>query len=486
VGMLSKLLGSSLCFLTRSCDTDSLAEIHRSSFDHASRVHVALHSSSSGYLLDVSVGLPPQRASLAVRTTDSVSHIPCSRCESCVPLPSPFNLSKSSTARRLPCNSGCGSACRNEPCIDGTSSVRGNFFRDVVRLSTGSAFACTLDCRQGLAQHISQGGLALGPQGVLDLFGSIRPHSAAFALRLCEQTGELTIGGWSHGQVRWLPMQVTDRYHFEVEAVGFGGARYPVLQRAVVDSGVVDSLLPSSVHQQIVDGLDLYCNGRGRCGGARRHGACWALSDPLDVASFPLFYLQVSGGSDLPWTPSSYLRSGDGLLWCFSFNRNPEGTGDIVLGTSWMLGHEIVFDLQDKRLGIAPAVCSGSASRRVQVTENVTAQHQDDDDEEDGFLSGVTPEVVFAAVSMFCLPFILACIGCYGRRLWVHFKARTSERRHVQLAEIDADENGMPPAIIGMPGEAGCADTFMINGEDDDDDFSLENIGIDQLHGRAV
>jgi len=57
------------------------------------------------------------------------------------------------------------------------------------------------------------------------------------------------------------------------------------------------------------------------------------------------------------WEPRGYLfRKGSSSQWCYSFEDDGPNAGT-VLGASWMLYHEVIFDLTRKRLGIVPANC---------------------------------------------------------------------------------------------------------------------------------
>ena len=64
----------------------------------------------------------------------------------------------------------------------------------------------------------------------------------------------------------------------------------------------------------------------------------------------------VISGVDTNWYAKSYLfRKGRGNTWCFGFQDNR--MTETVLGATWMLHHDVIFDLEAKKLGIVDATC---------------------------------------------------------------------------------------------------------------------------------
>merc|ERR1712187_446834 len=59
----------------------------------------------------------------------------------------------------------------------------------------------------------------------------------------------------------------------------------------------------------------------------------------------------------MTWVPASYLyRRGQSSMWCNTF-KDDGPDAEFTLGAAWMLNHEVVFDMDSGRLGIAPAIC---------------------------------------------------------------------------------------------------------------------------------
>merc|ERR550525_343600 len=77
----------------------------------------------------------------------------------------------------------------------------------------------------------------------------------------------------------------------------------------------------------------------------------------MDPGHFPNLSLAFSNNVVVRWPRHAYLfRRGEPSLWCHAFADNGVEP-DTVLGVSWMLHKDIIFDLERSRLGVAEARC---------------------------------------------------------------------------------------------------------------------------------
>jgi len=64
----------------------------------------------------------------------------------------------------------------------------------------------------------------------------------------------------------------------------------------------------------------------------------------------------MKGGSQVDWYPETYLQErGEVGLFCYTFKQN--NMYQTVLGISWMLHKDVIFDIESGRLGTVPANC---------------------------------------------------------------------------------------------------------------------------------
>ncbi|CAE7764939.1 NLRC3 [Symbiodinium pilosum] len=107
---------------------------------------------------------------------------------------------------------------------------------------------------------------------------------------------------------------------------------------------------------------------------ASRH--CWRVqgnAGNFSTGRFPVLSWRLAG-VEVSWPPSRYLirYSGKRARLCYTFratNALPDGS-KVVLGASWMVGQELLFDIDNSRLGLTPRpaalhVLNGRQSQRL-------------------------------------------------------------------------------------------------------------------------
>ena len=129
--------------------------------------------------------------------------------------------------------------------------------------------------------------------------------------------------------------------------------------KAIVDSGTTLSYFPSAMFSRLMTNVDSYCGTHESCHAEKdqSNNKCWRLNDPKATpAGFPTLHLKFDQNrEDIAWEPTSYLsRRGYGV-WCYAIAESQNG--DTILGISWMLHRDTVFDLATRRIGMASADC---------------------------------------------------------------------------------------------------------------------------------
>mmetsp|Transcript_24941 Transcript_24941/g.50623 ORF Transcript_24941/g.50623 Transcript_24941/m.50623 type:complete len:250 (+) Transcript_24941:199-948(+) len=78
----------------------------------------------------------------------------------------------------------------------------------------------------------------------------------------------------------------------------------------------------------------------------------------IALSGFPTLRVTFGGGGRMLWRPQSYLyrKDGTGNVWCYGFQDNGP-IQETVLGATWMLHRDIIFDINRRRLGLAEAHC---------------------------------------------------------------------------------------------------------------------------------
>lgn len=348
------------------------------------------------YFADIYVGSPTsQRVSVIVDTGSSLCGFPCTDCEHCGEhLDPPFDPSASETAQYIPCDASCYDKCLDGYCsyekayAEG-SSISGVWFRDWAQLGdllrpnpkVNATLGCHLDERKLFYTQVVNGIMGLSPratdQGKTTFLATLfQDHATgvdgAFSLCLAEWGGLLTVGGYNSSvhaegaQLQWTPMDMQLGYYsIRVTVLNLGGVDLvsgaDAFGNTVVDSGTSYTYLPPEVYNTVYAALEAACATSPGCGAVLDKEAgegCWKLDGSSDLpVDFPSMAFGLEGGASTMWPAHAYLyRLGDSATWCTAFAANSDQSGT-VLGISWLLHQEVVFDLVAERLGVAPSNC---------------------------------------------------------------------------------------------------------------------------------
>jgi len=344
------------------------------------------------YFTDLLIGRPnPQRVSVIVDTGSSLCGFPCKGCAHCGRhIDPPFDIEDSKSARWIACGQDCQGTCLQGHCYytqsytEG-SSISGFWFQDEVSLGDAlqgnppvtATMGCHGDERNlfytqrvngilGMAPHRNSG----RPTILQDLFTDKRHvNPDVFSMCLNEWGGELVVGGWNRSNhvdrtgVQWIPLSHTGYYSVKPQKLLIGGMdlgfRPEQLGKTLVDSGTTFTYFPQEVFGTLTSALIAACEAKPSACGARRVGRdCWRLDGGAEnPGSFPSLALTFIGGEVVQWPPRAYLfQREDPSLWCHAFADNG-AQSDTVLGVSWMIHKDVIFDLEHSRLGVAEALC---------------------------------------------------------------------------------------------------------------------------------
>jgi hypothetical protein len=232
------------------------------------------------------------------------------------------------------------------------------------------------------------------PTFLQDLFRDKRHVDAQiFSICLADWGGRLTVGGYDtayHREadmhapghcskrrpctgdgVQWIDMTASHYYFIFPQGMSLAGQPVASGPRdfgvTVVDSGTTFTYLPLPIFQSIVAHLTHYCTHHNGCGatqepvagsGLQGPGAhCWRLANPAEgPIHFPTIKFQFARGIDVDWDAKGYLHQrGQPGVWCQTFMQN--SLFQTVLGISWMIHRDVIFDIKHGQLGVASANC---------------------------------------------------------------------------------------------------------------------------------
>ena len=144
----------------------------------------------------------------------------------------------------------------------------------------------------------------------------------------------------------------------------------------IIDSGTTISYFPDEIFDEIVDNVKTICNsfedkrGCGKYEYDKDFGPCFLFENTIKLENaIYQFWPNISfifNDYIYKWTPDEYIfndTNKDKVRGCMGFNRG--GGRRFTLGSTWMIGHEIIFDRKNNKIGIAEANCDKNNNKSM-------------------------------------------------------------------------------------------------------------------------
>jgi len=345
------------------------------------------------YFVDLVVGTPPQRVSVILDTGSGVCAYPCANCGHCGHHIDPaFDIAKSSTASWLQCKA---SRCPVGRCSSGKcsyyqgytegSSISGFWFEDMVSLGDMIQHNPQVKARMGCHSNENNlfytqkanGIMGIGPSAldreyILDKIFKDREHIShkVFSICLSEWGGQFNVGGFDDsyhtGPMVQIQLNPGGFYGVSLTQMKVGGTTVNNFGSTMIDSGTTYTYMKSANYKSLANAIEKACGG-GTCGGTKHGRNCWKLANgPGKFPTIKVFFNSV----ETKWVPQAYFyRKGKTDTYCYGFEDDGP-RANTVLGAVWMMHKEIVFDLENRKVGIAPAKCPEHKDRPSHIQDS--------------------------------------------------------------------------------------------------------------------
>ena len=146
----------------------------------------------------------------------------------------------------------------------------------------------------------------------------------------------------------------------------------------IIDSGTTISYFPDEIFNEIVDKVKLVCNSfenKNACGKYeydKDFGPCFSFESikQLDEAVYKYWpnITFVLENYNYKWTPDEYvfnITNNMKVMACMGFNK---GNGNrFTMGSTWMIGHEIIFDRKNNKIGVVEANCDKNNNKTMNI-----------------------------------------------------------------------------------------------------------------------
>ncbi|EWM27330.1 Peptidase aspartic [Nannochloropsis gaditana] len=346
-----------------------------------------LHAGYGTHYAFVFVGTPAQRVSVILDTGSHWTAFPCTGCQMCGddhtdPV---FDVLKSDTFHALDCSECKFSGhCKDNKCSISLAYAEGSRWdayevRDTLFLGGESpqapvrggqdlsmpfVFGCQTYETGLFRTQLENGIMGLSFQD-LTIVPRLREagkiDATVFSLCFTEDGGSMRIGGYEtehHTKpLQWVPLtKPTGWYTVTLKDIKIGNTSIGVDpnlfnagQGTIVDSGTTDTYLPRSVasaFQRVFQDV----------AGIAYSSRSMRLS-PSEMEALPPLVFVLDNGVEVPMPRENYLECLENGASCAGSVFLDNGSG-AVLGANFMRGQDVVFNLDDKQIGFAPASCA--------------------------------------------------------------------------------------------------------------------------------
>ena len=367
-----------------------------------------LYGSSSDlnyYYANLYLGNPPKKQAYIVDTGSSITTSPCQPfCKSCGKHLNSYYTVKD-LASVIECSSShCGmvtSRCNsNKQCefnikYSEGSELTGLYINETIRLGDNYLneegyhlpIGCTITENSLFFTQLADGIMGLSNSDkcfVTMLYNEKIISHNVFSLCLSQKGGYFSIGGVNttyhyEKNITYIPIRKDPFYSLVLDTIHINSINITLINKkgkskysAIVDSGTTITYIPKKPAQKIVKEFNSYCNkeeNKNKCGTYSKNkelGSCFTfdnnthMENAIDII-WPNITFDIKGGYSYVWTPRNYFfnntdnKPGANHIACLGFTESP-GT-QFLLGSTWMHGHDIIFNRGNSSLGFAQADC---------------------------------------------------------------------------------------------------------------------------------
>ena len=184
--------------------------------------------------------------------------------------------------------------------------------------------------------------------------------------------GEIDTSYHKNENIDYVPLLTSDIYYLiKIIGISVGDNKNNTIiskSDAIIDTGNTISYFPNYIYKSLIKQFKNVCEKEtGKCGDFKleqEYGYCSSFEDRESLFNaiykyWPNITLHLSNKKIYIWKPINYyyyyFKEGQRKA-CLGFNKHK--SQNIILGTNFIHGHDIIFDRGNQKLGFVPADCS--------------------------------------------------------------------------------------------------------------------------------
>jgi hypothetical protein len=195
-----------------------------------------------------------------------------------------------------------------------------------------------------------------------------------FSLCFAANGGYFSVGGVNttlhSGVIHYIPFYETNFYRVKLKDITVNFRDFHLNHRefyTIIDSGSTISYFPRNMYSEIEKQINIFCSQIDKCLGdsyPTENGLCFKRKETISFEKFlkslPEIHFTFENNIKYTWKPKNYLytttdsNSNEFCIGLIGWSSN-----EILLGSTWMHNHDIIFDIQNKRIGFVDSLCSG-------------------------------------------------------------------------------------------------------------------------------
>ena len=340
------------------------------------------------YYANLYLGKKGIKQSYILDTGSSITTSPCELCKECGKHKNKYF--KINNENIIKCNSDkCNMVknnCNNDLCsfqiyyAEG-SSLKGIYINEIVRFgdnfnNTNYYFipiGCTTKETHLFKTRLADGIMGLSNSNInfvslLKDNGIIKNN--IFSLCLAQNGGYFSIDEIQYkyhlsSKINYFKIPNSEFYDLEISNITILNEVITVNTKAIIDSGTTYTYFPSFYGNKITNKINEICNNeknKNKCGKYKElsnYGSCYSFNNKKEIIYaldniFPNITFIINGNIKYIWRPYDYYFNISNTI-CLGFT---EMGNRFILGSTWMRGHDIIFNRENFTIGFVEADCN--------------------------------------------------------------------------------------------------------------------------------